>query len=357
MWIWPDPSESAFVKSSQAPFPIDDDLADFFETQTNGSTFTPYIRILPYSFDTLMENIADPSHLTVAHHGIGPRLNRYAAASMNMKRVNPTGNKNTIAAVTYRNPPLSELDRAEFRPPGVVIAYPIARGKKFAGRTFMVVSPVTNGKSRIIIAIARESMISDPKKPSVLMRPINAVLDVLIHLMLQSRVFDSDARLLHGQDIKLKKQGSQFTAGRDYFMATDADTLVSAFRKWFETVGEHGAAFGGDQRIETTLSREEIIDRYEQHTKHCKICLRGLKTVRSAVLVFKTLFAFSSFFVCGLLLKSFSAGSVSLISIVKNLKLMTSALLSVLFLSALYLLEKKIIPMFYFVDHNHADMD
>lgn len=51
---------------------MDDDIADYFEQASIEGLFHPYIRFVPYSFPSLIENICDPSHFTVSHHGVFP---------------------------------------------------------------------------------------------------------------------------------------------------------------------------------------------------------------------------------------------------------------------------------------------
>jgi len=48
---------------------------------------------------------------------------------------------------------------------------------------------------------------------------------------------------------------------------------------------------------------------------------------------------------------------MSVLSIAKNVKLVILTLISVLSFVVAYYWEKKLIPLFYFVDHNHADMN
>eukprot|EP00210_Caulerpa_lentillifera_P001759 g1689.t1 len=324
LWIWPDDSVSAFSESSKEPLPIDDDLADFFESGTVGLGVSAYFRLLPYSYDTMMENISDPSHVLVSHHGVAPILTRYKAASMNMKHVEAMSKKPILDAVQYKNPPLAPIAHTEIRLPGVVITYSHNSDDQYLSRrTLVCMSPVSPGRSRVILIEAPEHMILKPKRTSFLLRPFIRFLSYYIHLTILGKVLDSDVVLLHEQDKKLKKLGSQFTAIKNYFIPTDADTLVMSFRNWFEKVGHYGSAFGGDQPLglENELSKEQLLDRFEQHTKHCKMCLQALSNIRSSISVLRAVTVIS---LCatGFLLfeNSSAAGALTVSYFMKNLQ-------------------------------------
>lgn len=338
---------------------MDDDLADFYETRARDAGLVSFIRILPYSYDILMEEIADPARMIVSYHGIGPGFSRYNAASMNMKQVGPIGDKEIIDAVTFKNPPMAPWVHTEIRPPGTIAGFSKDDKGQPMARNCMLLRPVCTGKSMVIMVPATEKLISNTQKTNVFMRPFSTLLALSFHLKLHNRAFDSNAVLLHEQDKKTKQRGALFDAKEDYYVPTNEDVFLMSFREWFDTVGERGAAFGGDQPLdpEMEMSKEQLLDRYEQYTKHSKLALNALGKVKSAIFVFKTFFVFSSLLVCALLLKDFNAGTLSVMLISKNVKLIVSALVSVLSILLVKILEKRVIPLFYFVDHSHVDMD
>ena len=59
-------------------------------------------------------------------------------------------------------------------------------------------------------------------------------------------------------------------------MPSTADTTVSALYNWLGRHAADGIDFYPDAVREDEgseyLSREQVLDRYNQHTKHCKIC-------------------------------------------------------------------------------------
>jgi pheophorbide a oxygenase len=69
---------------------------------------------------------------------------------------------------------------------------------------------------------------------------------------------------------------------RLYYMPASADLPVAAWRRWLDERGRslqtlpHNARALGLAPPPAPLSRAEIFDRYEQHTRHCPHCLRAL---------------------------------------------------------------------------------
>ncbi len=89
-----------------------------------------------------------------------------------------------------------------------------------------------------------------------------------------------------------------------FFMPTSLDALVTGFRLWVDkfTNGgpyELGTGGGGDDDANApapamaaaaaaTLTKREVMDRFEQHTRHCKACsgaLRNTKILQMLALV------------------------------------------------------------------------
>eukprot|EP00210_Caulerpa_lentillifera_P001674 g1609.t1 len=356
LWIWPDNSVSAFADSSQEPLPMDEDLMDYLEIDISERITSPYMRIIPCSYDTLVENIADPSHFPVAHHGVQPFFSRYNLSAMDMKQLDRK-NAKSLEEVSFNMKQIHSTGRIKIRAPGHIVYYMLGEGEKPISRSYFCVAPIDQGRSLLITEQAPEDMILNMKRASFFEKPFYAITRLLFHLQILHRVIDTDAMILNEQDKKTKRSGYQFSAKKNYFVPTDADTLVMKFRKWFESTGQCGAVFGGDKAmgIETELTKEQVLDRYEQHTKHCKTCMQALNIIRTALFVSKVLFVLSSIALCVLVWKYPSAGAMKFTSFLKNVQLVTSALASLLFFFLANVLEKKIIPLFYFVDYSHAD--
>lgn len=72
LWVWPDASPDGLVAST------DPDNAPALVPDMSDPGFGGfwYMRDLPYSYETLIENLGDPCHLNFAHHGVIGRRER-----------------------------------------------------------------------------------------------------------------------------------------------------------------------------------------------------------------------------------------------------------------------------------------
>lgn len=131
-----------------------------------------------------------------------------------------------------------------------------------------------------------------------------------------------------------------------------------AFRTWFETRGENGAAYGGDQPIDQSrqIPREQLLDRFETHTKQCKLCQSALKNVETFVSGVKFLRLASIFAVAVIFSKTFSSGPLLSVSVLKNIPLIMSVLVLAVSTAVLYCLQK-LRRRFYYVGYDFADMN
>ena len=74
------------------------------------------------------------------------------------------------------------------------------------------------------------------------------------------------------QDRKLEQKGRDWRGA--YMMPTQMDRAVTAFRRW---LSEHAGPLQYDPRssraaVQQELSRQQLLDRYNQHVKHCTVC-------------------------------------------------------------------------------------
>jgi len=82
-----------------------------------------YVRDLPYSYDILVENLCDPSHISFAHHSFMNGADRYQESDdsyrLDLKLVSSKTSENGFVAIKD-NPPVPEGNgeyKIEFKPP------------------------------------------------------------------------------------------------------------------------------------------------------------------------------------------------------------------------------------------------
>eukprot|EP00210_Caulerpa_lentillifera_P009378 g8940.t1 len=362
LWIWPDLSSSAFTDSNAAPLFIEGELADYLERANADGLFYPYTRFLPYSFDVLMENLVDPSHFTVSHHGLNPSISRYNSRPIYARAVEGLGPRPVLEAMEYSSiNSFFGQSHFEIEAPGAVFLYPKSKpGNPVTPFVVFAAVPINTGSSMLIIVDARDKKAFEENRIYFLQKLKKRMMVWVRHVFVLDKVFDGDTVLLHGLDEKLKACGTDFKHNKRFFTPTSADLLSNAFRKWFENEGNYGAAYGSHKSIKIGLKdirKEQLFDRYELHIKHCKVCSQALLTINRIVSFFKFLFVTSVVIGSHFLLKNHTGVSCSLKTVFKSFHFLLACLLAMISAVGVLVIDNKILPHFRFMDHVHADLD
>ena len=325
LWVWPWEEDCLSVVSD----PLAQPEGFLAGVADDASTYT---RDLPYGWDTLLENIVDPAHIPFAHHGLqGMRTD---AIPINM--TNPTAfNAIDASAVSGARAGLRGFEfefgdrtmgkrragTGEFRAP-FVVAYNAdfeptldkKTGELKPSRPFnltVVCLPTAAGHSRAIIygsskpeekkkkkkgskgaaegaaegavakveeeeAVATKPAMGLKKQPASLVGRIFKLLPVwLIHIG-SNRFLDSDLAFLHYQEQAVSVRGGDAAAA--YFMPAPADRCIVALRKWLDAHARGMAALG--PLPPALYKRDELFDRWTQHTSHCRHCQAALAGLR-----------------------------------------------------------------------------
>ena len=154
--------------------------------------------------------------------------------------------------------------------------------------------------------------------------------------------------LLHQQEYFLQQQKSNISWEQAYKLPTTADRLVIEFRKWFDKYSQGKLPWnevGIDARDnrEITENREELLNRYKQHTQHCSSCRNALKSAQRMQIILISYFA---------VVVSVVALLPDAIRLKLGLPLIVTALLG---LGAYAWLKFWLIPRFYFLDYIHPE--
>lgn len=257
LWVWPDPKSATLAASVELPLSPQMDA-------TKGFVWSSLVRDLEYDWQTLVENVADPSHVPFAHHGV--QGNRDRAVPIPIKIVEST--PNLIEATTDRS-------SITFEPPSR-LEYAISFGQK--GQQVGLVTyciPVAPGKSRIVAQFPRNFA-------KTLHRLTPRWWD---HIKTRNPVLDGDMIMLHQQEYFLQQKQPQESWQSVYKLPTSADRLVIEFRKWFDKYC-HGQLPWGEVGVTAPKkeilsdNRQFLLDRYSQHTQHCHSCRKALLTVQ-----------------------------------------------------------------------------
>lgn len=323
LWVWLDAHSDELA--AKTPLPLSPRVDG-----SKGFVWSSFVRDLEYDWQTLVENVADPSHVSFAHHGV--QGNREQAKPIPIKIVQSTPNLiqgetqgRFHTTITFEPPCRLEYD-FDFD----------NQGKQGALVTYCV--PVSPGKSRIVAQFPRNFA-------KTLIRLTPRWWD---HIHNRNAVVDGDMILLHQQESFLQQKKSLASWKTAYKLPTSADRLVIEFRNWFDKYC-HGQLPWSElgipvpENITLTNNRQELLNRYKQHTQHCSSCRGALKNIQSL-----------QWFLLGCFALNIAVAAVlpDSLRVRLGLPLVIMALLS---LSAYCWLKFWLSPKFYFVDYIHAE--
>ena len=256
LWIWPWEEDSLSIAGDSLAHP--EGMME--KVSDNPSTYT---RDLPYGWDTLIENLIDPSHIPFAHHGLQGK--REDAVPINMTIPIDKGPKGFSFEWDDRTMGMMRSGDAEFRAPFLVDYN--GKFKTETNRPFklsVLCIPTKPGWSRAIIFSPGGSDDKKKAKKTSWKGKLFKLIPIWLGHQLSNVFLDSDLAFLHFQE-QVRARGD-----RDYYMPAPADRCISALRKWLS------AHTNLTQSLPPPLPRSEMFDRYTQHTSHCKHCQAGL---------------------------------------------------------------------------------
>lgn len=261
----------------------------------------------------LLENLIDPAHLPVSHHGLGT-LDRAKAKPVPMRRrevdaadpSSPTLDFDIASVMS----PLDSIDptsRLSFHAP-THVRYRYRFGGARIASTCLYATPTSPGRARVFLA---DAAYTDPDyvpgvAPKELPKPpISFGTKVkMIKLALrfkfsprfvahwaQSFIFDSDGVLLHGQMRRLAASIARGVGWRKaYYVPSSCDRFVGALRAWIDDVAGGGPQWvpGATPAPTAPLARAVALDRGAQHTALCPVCQKGERQItlfRDALIV------------------------------------------------------------------------
>ncbi|ACK71518.1 Pheophorbide a oxygenase [Gloeothece citriformis PCC 7424] len=322
LWVWPDENSAELAASTPLP------LSPLLDAK-KGFVWSSMVRDLDYDWQTLVENVADPSHVPFSHHGI--QGDREKARPVPIK---------IIESLPHRIQATVEIRKGTtitFEPP-CHLEYNISvgdQGKQVGLVTYCI--PVMPGKSRIVAQFPRNFA---KTFHHLTPRWWN-------HIMERNAVLDGDMILLQQQEYFLRQREQQESWKTAYKMPTSADRLVTEFRNWFDKYCQGQLPWNTvgitPDPPKINDRREEVLDRYRQHTQHCRSCRNALKTVQKMQIFLLAFFAVT-------------VATVAVLPDQWRLSLGFPLIIVALLGLGLYSwLKFWLEPKFYFVDYIHAE--
>ena len=331
LWVWADPS-SYDEQAKLEPLPISP-LLQRAVAERMGDGFG-FMRDLPYGYELLGENLLDLSHLPFSHHGIGS-LNRdkggpvpFRSLSVEERKqvcideqqqqqqgvaslLRPALFQGALQDAHVNDPILKSMKPSPnatclcgFYEPSHVRYYRVSRPGA-ASTVELFLCPTSAGKSRVILFNVAQAFLPSAKNQDLSIRgKIHSFIDakkkaIILQKffsswqshMINHAIFDGDGIFLHKQGDRMYRNNLTF---RDYFTPTSADILVNMFRRYLEAATKKSmdngstsaalAASGANNNSSShvsiykdNLQRSDMLERYNSHTKTCKICSAEVK--------------------------------------------------------------------------------
>jgi phenylpropionate dioxygenase-like ring-hydroxylating dioxygenase large terminal subunit len=290
LWIWPWEEDVLSIAGNPDAHP---------EGMMKGFPDDPptYTRDLPYGWDTLVENLIDPSHVPFAHHGMQGK--RTDAIPINMTIPVDKGEAGFSFEWEDRTMGMLRSGSGEFRAPYIVNydgQFKTEAAKAF--RLSAICIPTKPGWSRGIIltwpkgdSAPKKNGDEEATKVEVKKKPKKSLvgivfsnLPVWLSHQLSNRFLDSDLAFLHFQEQERERRPDNLP----YYMPAPSDRCISSLRKWIDKYVSKDVT----TPLPAPLPRPAMFDRWSQHTSHCKHCQAGLermKKVRRSTYVALTL--------------------------------------------------------------------
>ncbi|KAK9793004.1 hypothetical protein WJX73_007911 [Symbiochloris irregularis] len=296
LWVWPGDPKTATSTPTCAPedHNVPDDSLLWFAHW--------FVRDVPYSAETLNENVLDPSHVQFSHHKvIGHRsLNTKYDMEVLSKPEASTGfqvQQNTTQLTDKKGKEVKDAATKtatlNFRPPCRALVN-FSTGLSMI--TYSV--PTAPGQARLFFALTRPAE-GAPKMMKLALKVFgHPWLRWRAHLN-QNEVLDGDNVFLHMQDNTLAQQ--EGPALQRYFIPAQADVAVRCVRQWFSSHAEALPWAAGSSRLPPSASREQLLDRFNSHTTQCPSCMMAFKlsawvmAAGAASALLATVFATASF--------------------------------------------------------------
>ncbi|ERN04784.1 pheophorbide a oxygenase, chloroplastic [Amborella trichopoda] len=338
LFVWPD--ENGWEKSSKTEPPrLPDDFDD------PGFSSVTIQRDLFYGYDTLMENVADPSHIDFAHHKVTGRRDRAKSLPFKVESSGVWG----FAGSNVGSPQIS----ATFIAPcyymnkiEIDTSLPLLGPQKWKIWICSFNIPMAPGKTRSIVCSARNFFRFTMPGPAWWQ-----LVPRWHEHWTSNKVYDGDMIVLQGQEKTFLSKSLESSAdvNQQYttitFTPTRADRFVLAFRNWLRRHGNSQPDWFSSATPQPlpsiTLSKRKMLDRYEQHTLKCSSC-------KGAYNAFQTLQKV-------LLGATVILGATAGVPSEMGLRIVL-ATLSILSAAATYLLNQ-LEKNFVFVDYVHSEID
>ena len=227
-----------------------------------------FVRDIPYSLYIFLENFFDPAHIPFAHHKLQSVRDKGCPIDIQLLK-----NEEDLLSILFQiKDNEHEGMTMNFQLPCHYYLKPpqnITKPPMFLEQHMFLI-PIQEDKTRIFITFKSNDdykMLKWYKK-----------LPIWFRHSLNNRFLDSDTFLLHKQEKYLQENNKTYHENKEYYMPATSDKSILHYRKWIKRTLPAIPYLKHKQEV-NEMTRKEVFDRYEQHTKNCIYCKKALKNI------------------------------------------------------------------------------
>ena len=282
LWVWAESGLQAQIESKLRKPRI---IPEVEENSDRVIKQSWNIRDLPYGWDFFMENVADPAHVPVSHHGIvGSRYKDAKYYDMPRQREMST-QEGFSFEITPTAPNITEAVH-DFQPP---CHMRIVSTFKDGGKLILALyaTPPRPGWCRHIgcQVFVKNQAGKMPKGLGFFGLPM----PIWLNHVLASLFLHQDAVFLHYQEKFLAKRGKKRWLDAVY-TPNPQDKMTIAFRQWLEKRAGGGIPWASECNLELPSAerdKQKLFDVWTTHTQDCQVCRDALQNInRLSVLAY-----------------------------------------------------------------------
>ncbi|WP_017720421.1 aromatic ring-hydroxylating dioxygenase subunit alpha [Kamptonema formosum] len=255
VWVWPGEPEAA--DEARIPIIPELDKPEFHSAD--------YMRDLPYDQTYFIENVIDPAHVFISHHGTEGNREQAQPLEMEVLESSVEGIKGRWRGMRNPNGRWNNLD---FTAPNLVM-YSFGVAGRYGGIALYSI-PLGQGKCRMLLRRYANFL-----SWKIQLKPL-----WLEHLR-QNKILEQDLQVVVGQKAELERLRQPLK--ELYWPLKTSDTLVIEYRKWLDKFGQGLPYYQGYATSKLGSDSGEcggepvLLDRLSQHTQLCGTCSRAYR--------------------------------------------------------------------------------
>lgn len=358
LWVWAESGADAISRSQTRSPRL---IPELEEPSDRIVKLFWNIRDLPYGWDYFMENVSDPAHVPVSHHGIVG--NRYTGAKYyDMPRIREISTQEgfSFGVVQEGKTPIAEAIH-DFQPPCLM---KITSTFTDEGQLILVLyaTPTRPGWCRHIGAqiLVKNKQGKLPPGLGFFALPM----PIWLGHILASVFLHQDLVFLHYQEKTLTHRVEASSREEDRWLdavytPNPQDKMVITFRQWLERRAGGVVPWDGDCAGMPFAERDKrvLFDVWTTHTQHCQYCQVALKRLK--LLRFSSFGLAIAFLIWGILADL--QVMVQSMALMQSTSIFSIALIGWLSLalgfSAIGFGLHRLIGLFYLYEFEHAQND